>query len=244
MGHVAGPGVTGAGANDRRRRLGFIVGFAAEARLLRRHFPATAGYVEIAGADPAQAATAAQTLIERGCDAVVSLGYCGALLARMPPGTILLAESIVLPDGNTANCDDDLVAALAGALAMAGLSYHLCSIAGSDRAVATAQDKARLGMGTEAHAVDMESHGVVRAAAAAERPMAALRIVLDPAERDLPQAALVALGPDGKLRLGALIGALLRRPREIWDLLRLARDARAARVSLGRAAAALARGLG
>jgi len=136
------------------------------------------------------------------------------------------------------------VAALAGALAMAGLSYHLCSIAGSDHAVATAEDKARLGMGTEAHAVDMESHGVARAAATAERPMAALRIVLDPAERDLPQAALVALGPDGKLRLGALIGALLRRPREIWDLLRLARDARAARVSLGRAAAALARGLG
>jgi len=224
--------------------LGFIVGFAAEARLLRRHFPATAGFVEIAGADPARAATAVQTLIQRGCDGVVSLGYCGALLARMPPGTILLAESIVLPDGNTANCDDDLVAALAGALAAAKLSYHLCSIAGSDRAVATAQDKARLGMGTEAHAVDMESHGVVRAAAAAERPMAALRIVLDPAERDLPQAALVALGPDGKLRWAALIGALLRRPREIWDLIRLARDARAARVSLGRAAAALARGLG
>jgi len=71
-----------------------------------------------------------------------------------------------------------------------------------------------------------------------------LRIVLDPAERDLPQAALVALGPDGKLRLGALMAALLRRPGEILGLIRLARDARVARVSLGRAAAALARGLG
>jgi hypothetical protein len=162
----------------------------------------------------------------------------------MPPGTILLAESIVMPDGRAANCDDDLIAALAGALAVANLPYHLCSIAGSDRAVATALEKSRLGMGTEAHAVDMESHGIMRAATAAGRPMAVLRIVLDPAERDLPRAALVALGPDGKLRLAALIGALLRRPSEIWGLFRLARDARTARISLGRAAAALARGLG
>lgn len=232
------------GAGERRHRLGFIVGFAAEARLLLRHFPAAAGSVEIAGADPLRAATAAQTLMERGCEGVVSLGYCGALQAQMPPGTILLAESIVMPDGRTVSCDDDLIASLAGALADAKLPYHLCSIAGSDQAVATAQDKARLGLGTEAHAVDMESHGILRAAAMAERPAAVLRVVLDPAERDLPQAALVALGPDGKLRPGALIGALLRRPPEIWGLLRLARDARAARLSLGRAAAALARGLG
>lgn len=236
--------MTGVGVRDRRRRLGFIVGFAAEARLLLRHHPSAAGFVEIAGADPARAAAAAQALIQRGCEGVVSLGYCGALLARMPPGTVLLAESIVLPDGRSATCDDDLVAALAGALADAKLPYHLCAIAGSDRAVATAKDKSRLGIGTEAHAVDMESHGVVRAAAAAQRPMAALRIVLDPAERDLPQAALVALGPGGKLRWAALMGALLRRPGEILGLIRLARDARTARLSLGRAAAALARGLG
>ena len=238
------PRSSAAAPSDRPRRLGFVVGFAAEARLLQQRYPGVAGFVEIAGADPARAMIAAQALIQRGCDGVVSLGYCGALVAQMPPGTILLAESVVMPDGKTADCDDDLIAALAGALAQAELPYHLCSIAGSDHAVATARDKARLGMGTEAHAVDMESHGVVRAAAAAVRPMAVLRIVLDPAERDLPRAALVALGPDGRIRLGALIGALLRRPGDVWGLIRLARDASVARVSLGRAAAALARGLG
>jgi adenosylhomocysteine nucleosidase len=238
------PAAPGPAPAARGRRLGFIVGFAAEARLLRHHFPAAANFIEIAGASPARAESATQALIRRGCDGVVSLGYCGALLPQMAPGTVLLAESIVMPDGKTADCADDLVAALAGALAQAGLAYHLCSIAGSDRAVATAEEKARLGMGTEAHAVDMESHGVARAAASAERPMAALRIVLDPAERDLPRAALVALGPDGKIRPGRLMGALMRRPREIWGLLRLARDSRAAEISLGRAAAALARGLG
>jgi adenosylhomocysteine nucleosidase len=238
------PAMTGTAPPDRGRRLGFIVGFAAEARLLRRRFPAAAEFIEIAGADAARAESAARALIGRGCDGVISLGYCGALLPQMAPGTILLAESIVMPDGKAADCADDLVAALAGALAQAGLAYHLCSIAGSDRAVATAEEKARLGMGSEAHAVDMESHGVARAAATAERPMAALRIVLDPAERDLPRAALVALGPNGKLRLGRLIGALMRRPSEIWGLFALARDSQTARISLGRAAAALARGLG
>src|SRR5689334_2900088 len=110
------PQPSAAAPSDRPRRLGFLIGFAAEARLLLQRYPGVAGFVEIAGADPARAASAAQALIERGCDGLVSLGYCGALMAQMPPGTILLAESIVMPDGRTADCDDDLVAALAGAL--------------------------------------------------------------------------------------------------------------------------------
>jgi hypothetical protein len=48
----------------------------------------------------------------------------------------------------------------------------------------------------------------------------------------LPRAALAAAGPDGALRLGALAAALLARPGDIGDMIRLARASRQALRSL------------
>jgi adenosylhomocysteine nucleosidase len=238
------PPGTGSPGSGLARPVGFVVGFAAEAALLRRRCPAVGDFVEIAGAKGANAAAGTQTLIARGAALALSFGYAGALERGVRPGTILLAETVIAPDGRRFACDDGAVAALAGLLTAAGVAYRFGALAGSDRAVATAIDKAALRAGSRARAVDMESHGVAAAAAEAGRPMAALRVLLDPAERDLPQAALVALDEQGHLRTSALLAALARRPSEISGLIRLALDARLARRSLGRAAAALARALG
>ncbi|MFZ5792449.1 MAG: hypothetical protein ACOY3L_17295 [Pseudomonadota bacterium] len=240
---AASPPGTGAPGSGLARPVGFVVGFAAEAALLRRRYPAVDGFVEIAGANGPRAAAGTQALIVRGAALVLSFGYAGALEAGMRPGTVLLAETVMAPDGRRFACDDGAVAALAGLLTAAGVPYRFGALAGSDRAVATAIDKAALRAGSRARAVDMESHAVAEAAAEAGRPMAALRVLLDPAERDLPQAALVALDEQGHLRASALIAALARQPSEIPGLIRLALDARRARRSLGRAAAALARAL-
>lgn len=239
----AQPG-TGRPGSGLARPLGFVVGFAAEADLLRRRCPAARGMIEVAGADGARAAAGTQALFARGAALVLSVGYAGALEIGERSGTILLAETVIAPDGRRFACDDGAVAALAGLLTAAGVPYRFGALAGSDRPVATALDKATLRAGARARGVDMESHGVAAAATEAGRPWAALRVLLDPAERDLPQAALVALDGEGRVHARRLIAALLRRPWEILGLVRLARDARAARRSLGRAAAALARALG
>jgi adenosylhomocysteine nucleosidase len=66
-----------------------------------------------------------------------------------------------------------------------------------------------------------------------------VRVIADPAERDIPAAALAALDTRGRLRLGAMLRALARNPGEVSALLRLARDMGSARSGLRRGAALL-----
>jgi adenosylhomocysteine nucleosidase len=59
-----------------------------------------------------------------------------------------------------------------------------------------------------------------------------VRAVCDPADRDLPPAALAALNSAGVIGLGRVLASLLRAPRQLPLLLGLARDASAARRTL------------
>src|SRR4029077_11025626 len=101
--------------------------------------------------------------------------------------------------------------------------------------------KAKLFRQTGAVVVDTESHIVAMLADAI--PFAVLRVVLDAEHSELPPAALVALGPDGKVRLGAVLGSVLKRPSQIPALFRTARDSRLAFAALLRCCDALGIGL-
>jgi adenosylhomocysteine nucleosidase len=98
--------------------------------------------------------------------------------------------------------------------------------------VAEAAAKRRLFAATDAHAIDLESGPVARTAKAYQLPFVVVRAICDPAERDLPPAALVALDPNGGIGLRPLIRSLLRQPGQIIGLLTLARDAALARRAL------------
>ena len=74
----------------------------------------------------------------------------------------------------------------------------------------------------------MESAALARIAAAAGAPYAAVRCIVDPADFDLPLAALAGMRYDGRQAALATCAALLRRPGELGDLLRLAGWYRAA----------------
>jgi hypothetical protein len=65
--------------------------------------------------------------------------------------------------------------------------------------------------------------------------MAATRVIADPAARALPPSVLAALRPNGAVDIAALIRSLLKRPRDLPPLVRLALDAHAARQTLLRA---------
>ena len=80
-------------------------------------------------------------------------------------------------------------------------------------------------MQLRALAVDNESHVVASVTAARGLPMAAVRVIMDPAARRLPAAALAALRANGTIDLTALIRATVRRPGELPMLLRTALDA-------------------
>ena len=65
-------------------------------------------------------------------------------------------------------------------------------------------------------------------------PVAAMRVITDPAERALPASAVVAMRPNGTTNIGAMIRAILIKPSEIPALFQTAVDALAARATLVR----------
>lgn len=172
--------------------------------------------------------------------AIVSFGIAGGLAPGLSAGTPLVARAIVAEDGQYLECDrswaQGLATALGGAL--------IVDIAGVDTAVADPAHKRALHVATGAVAVDMESHVAARFAAAHNLPFAAFRVVADPAERQLPDAALVGLRDDGGVAIGAVMRSLLREPRQIPHLIQTALDTRAAFVSLFRGRKMIAGGFG
>lgn len=192
---------------------------AAEARIAARFgYPVQAG-----GGTPAGASAAAHRLIQAGARGLVSFGLAGGLNPPLRPGTMLI-PSVVLADGSP------LLADAALAARFGGLTGHTV-LAGSE-IVADAAAKRRLHESTGADAVDLESGAVARAALAGGLPFIVLRAVCDPAERDLPPAALIALNADGSIGLMPILLNILRQPGQLPALLRLARDAAQARRSL------------
>ena len=200
-------------------RPALIVGMTAEARIARR----SGWLVCVGGGGSAGAEAAVRAMLLAGADGLISLGLAGGLNPTLAAGDVVV-PSAVITGGVRHAVDLDLAARLGGADGRA--------ILGTDTVVATGADKQRLWRTTGAVAADLESGAVALTAAAAGVPFAALRVICDPADRDLPPAALVALGQNGAIGLGRVLMSVLRYPAQLPSLLRLAGDARTARRSL------------
>lgn len=219
-------------------RLGFITGMQAEAAVLAA---ATAQQnnqsrplIAVAGGDAERAETMAREFARAGVAGLVSFGIAGGLDPVLGSGALVLPDGILLPEGETIAADLRWRAALeASVTAVGGLVY------GSDQAISDVRHKARLFEDTGAVAVDMESHGVARAARAVGLPYVVVRAIADPADRALPRVALAGLGPQGETRPFAVLAELLKRPTDLPALLRVARDSKVALRALAAVAPAV-----
>jgi len=178
-----------------------------------------------------------QALAERlgsSCAGVISFGVAGGLDTALAPGSVVVAERIT--DGETGFATD---AAWSAALLAALPQAVTGALAGVNTAVTAVADKQALHRTSGALAVDMESHIAARTALAGGVPYAACRIVIDPAGRAVPSAALAGMGVDGRTDIAALLRVLAGQPRQLAGLLQLARDAACARAALRAARRAL-----
>jgi hypothetical protein len=105
---------------------------------------------------------------------------------------------------------------------------------GVNSVVSDPADKHKLHTFTRAVAVDMESHLVARVADAHGLAFAAVRVIIDPAHRAVPPAAVLAMAPGGSTDVSAMLWEILARPSQVSPLMRLAADAFAARAALVR----------
>ena len=222
------------------KRLGIVTALAPEAAIAGRAAASapdetTAPIVHFAGPGADRAQRAARALIAEGSAALLSFGVAGGLDPTLRPGTVVLADRLVGPDRSVLGADaewrDRLLRVGRDRMVM-----KIGDIAGIDRPLQDPHDKASLYEATGAVALDMESYFVAQIARDADIPFLAVRAIADPASRTVPEAAMRALGPDGRTHPLKALRALLASPAEIWEFALVARDGRAAFAALRRVA--------
>lgn len=199
-----------------------VVGLAFEARIA-----AGSGLPIICSGDGRNLTPDLKRAIAAGCRGLLSFGVAGGLDPRLKPGTCIVGSAIVAGD---ARHETDLPWSQKLLDAMPGAVHGM--LAGADGPVCTPAGKRALNRRTGALAVDTESHMVARVAASHGLPMAAIRVVADPAHRALPELALTAVRANGTTDVLAVLRSVMRRPHQFPALLRTALDARAARATL------------
>lgn len=192
-----------------------FVGMAFEARI------AAGPGVRVFSRDGRESlAAAAQSAARHGCRGIISFGVAGGLAPHLRPGDWVVASAVL--HSQTARPTDpawskDLRHAIGDA--------HYAPIVGVDLPVADPAAKRALHRSTGAAAADMESHVVAELAAAHGLAFAALRVIVDPAGRSIPAAALAGMGTGGRADGAAVLRDLVSRPSQLPSLLRVSFDA-------------------
>lgn len=159
-----------------------------------------------------------------GCRGMISFGVAGGLASHLRPGDWIVASTIV--DADRAHPTD---AAWSSRLRDAIRGASFSPIMGVDEPVAEPETKRTLHRRTGAAAVDMESHVVARVAAEHGLAFTALRVIVDPADRTIPPAALLGMGSGARADAAAVLREVIARPAQLSGLLRVSLDAYLAR---------------
>ena len=210
---------------DRNRRAVIaFVGMAFEARI------AAGPGIHVFSRDARHELEAAVASASRhGYRGIISFGVAGGLDAQLRPGDWVVASEVAEAQGSRptdAAWSQKLLHAIGDA--------HHAPVIGVDTPVADPAKKRELHRLSGAAAVDMESHIVARLAAAHGLAFTALRVIVDPAHRAIPRAALKGMGAGPRADGAAVMRDLFARPSQLALLLRISLDAYIARSAMQR----------
>ncbi len=193
-----------------------ITGMRAEARI------ASAPGIRVfaCGGNVDLRAEAIRNEVLAGAPAIVSFGIAGGLCSGMQPGDWIVATAVC---SETQRIETD--AEWTSRLMERTPNAELGDIVSVSSPVRRPAQKRYLHSNTGAMAVDMESYQAAVLAQELGVPFAAVRVIADPVERELPPAAHLGLQPDGTVAIGEVIGSLLRQPQQIPRLARVTVDA-------------------
>lgn len=201
-----------------------FVGMAFEARIA-----AGPGVLVFPRDSRRELAAAARNAARHGYRGIISFGVAGGLASALRAGDWVVASTI-LDSGKTVPTDG----AWSGRLRDAIKGSHYAPILGVDNPVAATETKQLLHRTTGAVAVDMESHVVARVAEEHGLAFTALRVIVDPAHRAIPRAALLGMGTGSRANGAAVLRDLVARPSQLSLLMRVTLDAYIARCAMQR----------
>ncbi len=158
---------------------------------------------------------------------VLTCGFAGGLNTAIVTGSVLF------------DADDEVTAGRLRGAGAVPARFHCAS-----RVAVTRAEKAALRRETQADAVEMESGVIRRLCSVRGIPSATVRVISDAADEDLPIDFNPLITSSGTLRLGGLIGQVLRRPGSIPGMLALQRKTGSAAMALGRCLERFLTGLG
>jgi len=175
--------------------------------------------IAVSGIGREAALRSVEQIVPLGVSRLLSFGTAAALRPELRSGQLLLPRTLLLPSGKAVAVHppfwSELKARLGPLLPEKGGLLSVGNI------VATSDQKRHLRDRTGAVALDMESAFLAEWSAAAGIPFAAIRVVVDRLDQDLPPSLLLSLEREG-LSLRRLGGVVVRRPGDLFPLLGLA----------------------
>jgi adenosylhomocysteine nucleosidase len=233
-----------------RFHLGIVTGLRYEAAIAEeaiRSAPALPGDDRVTaachGPGQSRAQSAAEALVDIGACALLSFGIAGGCNPGLPAGTVIVATGIrdLSPGGG-----GEILYTNRGwqrrmkSLLLGNVLLEEAMLASVGDPLMNSKSKIQLFDDLGAAAVDMESAAAARVAIAAGIPFMALRVIVDTADTSLPPATMAGMTPDGTIRTGPVLRAILRRPQDVPGLIGIGIAESKARQSLKRIAAVAA----
>jgi adenosylhomocysteine nucleosidase len=185
----------------------------------------------VSGMGPRRAGVASRTLLEKGATALLSWGSAGALTSKLSPGSLILPNTVIASDQALYHVDSAWHNRLCSRLE-GHVDFHTEPMVESTMVVCTPAEKAILFRETGAIGVDMESAAVATVAQEEGIPFMVVRAVADAMDITIPKSTLNAFDEFGQLNLLKLIQGFVQHPTELFALVRIARNHRAAQRTL------------
>lgn len=176
-------------------------------------------WIAYSGAGHDNAGKAAQTLLDKGVQGLISWGCAAGLTERFKPGDLLIAEQAI-----NAQQQFDIDVSWRNHILNAlnpVVSIHNGKLYTANTLISRSQEKRQIHRTSQAVALDMESAAIGAVATQANAPFLVIRSIADPVTMDLPAAVLAGLNQQGQVELSKLLLHLLCHPWEAVGLIRL-----------------------
>jgi adenosylhomocysteine nucleosidase len=187
--------------------------------------------IQLSGIGARRAGGAAQNLLEHGATALLSWGSAGGLIPSLSPGSLVLPDLVIGTDQSSYSTDptwhERLLNRLRGCV-----DLYQGPLAESGTVLRSSTEKRVLFERTGAMAVDMESGAVAKVAQEARVPFMVVRAIADSTDTTIPDSTLNAVDEFGRWSFLKLIRVLAEHPGELFALVRVARNYRAAQRTL------------